>query len=161
MRLKTKIITYVSIVLVCLVLAIAFIVFLVIQPNRLEKLMRATMLKVAGSVVYEVGLQLENNDSERFSKLSRRLIRLEDVYGLSVYDLKGRLHFSSQYMTILAPKLSPETYQHVFQDQQDLFVEEVIDQQNMLSLFYPIVEDDRLLGALTLTFTVESLLAYR
>ncbi len=161
MRLKTKIITYVSIVLVCLVLAIAFIVFLVIQPNRLEKLMRSTMLKVAGSVVYEVGLQLENNDSARFSKLSRRLIRLEDVYGLSVYDLKGRLHFSSQYMTILDPKLSPETYQHVFQDQQDMFVEEVIDQQNMLSLFYPIVENDRLLGALKLTFTFESLQAYR
>ncbi len=44
MRLKTKIITYVSIVLL-FVLAIAFIVFLVIQPNRLEKPGRSTMLK--------------------------------------------------------------------------------------------------------------------
>lgn len=161
MKLKTKIITYVSTVLVSLVLAIAIIVFWVIQPDRLEKLMRATMLKVAGSVVYELGLQLQENDSTRFNKLSRRLIRLEDVYGLSVYDLDGRLYFTSQHMTILEPKIEQAIYQQVFQEQQHLFVEEMIDQQNMLSLFYPIIENDRLLGALKLTFTFESLHAYR
>ena len=161
MKLKTKIITYVSTVLVSLVLAIAVIVFWVIQPVRLEKLMKATMLKVAGSVVYELGLQLQENDSERFSKLARRLIRLEDVYGLSVYNLDGRLHFSSQVMTILDPKLDPNLYQKVFEEKQHIFVEEIIDQQKMLSLFYPIIENDQLLGALKLTFTFESLHTYR
>ena len=161
MRLKTKIITYVSTVLVSLVLAIAIIVFWVIQPARLETLMRATMLKVAGSVVYELELQLQDNDSVRFNKLSRRLVRLEDVYGLSVYDPKGLLHFSSQFMTILARKLSPELYQRVLQDRQYVFVEELIDQQNMLSLFYPIIENENVLGALKLTFTFESLHKYR
>lgn len=161
MKLKTKIITYISILLISLVLTIAVIVFWVIQPDRLEKLMRATMLKVAGSVVYELGLQLQENDSGRFTKLSNRLIRLEDVYGLSVYNLDGRLHFSSQVMTILDPKLDPYLYQKVFEEKKYIFVEEIIDQQKMLSLFYPISENDQILGALKLTFTFESLHTYR
>ena len=100
-KLKTKIITYVSLVLVSLVFAIAIIVFWVIQPARLQKLMQATMLKVAGGVAYELGVELKTDDSSRFNKVSRRLLQLEDVYGLAVYNLAGHLHFSSEFINLL------------------------------------------------------------
>ena len=161
MRLKTKIITYVSLVLVSLVLIIAFIVFGIIQPDRLQKLMQATMLKVADGVAYELGLELQENDSDRFNRISKRLIRVEDVYGISVYNRDGRLHFTSQQMTTLPPKLNPDLYQKIFQEQQHVFRNEYIDSQNMLSLFYPFIEDDVVFGAVKLTFSFESIHRYR
>ena len=77
MKLKTKIITYVSSLLTILVIAIAFIVFGLIQPNRLEKLMKTIMLKVAGSIVYETGIALQADNSPQFKQLTQRLLLLD------------------------------------------------------------------------------------
>ncbi len=161
MKLKTKIITYVSSVLIILVLTIAFIVFGLIQPDRLQKFMKATMLKVAGSIVYEVAVDLQTNDNKRFNRLSRHLLTLEDVYGLAVYDAAGQLHFSSHFMTILPPKLDEEIYQRIFEEQQSLFQKESFYNTEILSLFYPISEENKVIGALRLMFTFDSLQRYR
>ncbi len=86
--------------LVFLVLAIAYVVFGVIQPARLEKLMQSTMLKVCRSIEYELKIVLQTDDDNRFNRFSRHLMQLEDIFGISVYNTYGRLHLTTQYMTI-------------------------------------------------------------
>lgn len=161
MRLKTKIITYISAVLILLVFAIAYMIFAVIQPKRLEKLMEATMLKVAGSIAYELGSDLQTNDSERFARVARRLLLLEDVYGVSVYNERGQLYFSSQFKTTPTAKLEPAIYQRVFMEKTPHFQPETIDHRRVLTLFSPIVLEQNTIGVLRLTFTFDSLQKYR
>ncbi len=162
MKLKTKIITYVSSVLIILVLAIAFVVFWVIQPLRLQTFMRSTMLKIAGGIAYELGTELQTDDNARFNKISRHLLRLEDVYGIAVYNRAGRLHFSSEFKKILMPELSSDRYQKIYHERQPLFQDEFVDNQPVLSLLYPIqLDNDTVIGALQLTFTFESIHQYR
>ena len=162
MKLKIKIVSYVSAALVGLVAAIAFIVFWGIQPIRLRKLEQATMLKVAAGLNYELGTELLTDDSTRFNDVSRRLLQLEDVYGLAVYNRLGRLQFSSEYKKILSPELPEAIYQRVCQEQQTLFRREELEHESVLSLFYPIrLESDDNLGALQLSFNFASLKQYR
>lgn len=162
MKLKTKIVSYVSAALLGLVVAIAIIVFWGIQPNRLRKLERSTMIKVAAGLSYEVGTEIQTDNSTRFNNMSRRLLQLEDVYGLAVYDRLGRLQFSSEFKKILSPELTEGTYQRVYQEQQPLFRQEQIDGETVHNLFYPIqLEDEKVLGALQLSFNFSSLKQYR
>ena len=162
MKLKTKIVSYVSAALVGLVATIALIVFWGIQPNRLQKLEQATLLKVATGLNYELGAELQDDDSTRFNHMSRRLLQLEDVYGLAVYNRLGRLHFSSEYKKILSPELPDVVYQRVYREQQALFRQETLEDETVLSLFYPIrLEDDKVIGALQLSFNFASLKQYR
>jgi methyl-accepting chemotaxis protein len=161
MKLKTKIITYVSLVLIILVLAIAYVVFGLIQPTRLEKLMESTMVKVAGSVVHEFAVDLQTNDNRRFSRLSRNLLILEDVYGIAIYDTTGQLRFSSHFMTNLPSKLDEESHQQIFEEQQHWFQRELFFNTEILTLFYPIAEGNEVIGALQLMFTFDSLRQYR
>ncbi len=164
MSLKTKIITYVSFLLIFLVLAIAYIVFGIIQPNRLEAFMQATMVKVARSLVYEMGVTLQSDDDTRFTRVSRNLLEIEDVYGFAVYNTYGRAHFTSEYMTSPPVDLDPDIYQSVYKEQQYMFQEETVeneDIQTVLSLIYPLTKKDEVLGALRLSFTFESIRKYR
>ncbi|PIE32680.1 hypothetical protein CSA56_14425 [candidate division KSB3 bacterium] len=162
MKLKTKIITYVSSVLVILVFTIAIVVFWIIQPLRLQTFMRSTMLKIASGISYEIGTELQTDDSVRFTKISRRLLRQEDVYGIAVYDHVGRLHFSSEFKKVLVPELSSEHSQTLYHDHQPLFQQERIDNQPVLTLLYPVRLDKKaIVGVLQLTFTLESIQQYR
>jgi methyl-accepting chemotaxis protein len=162
MRLKTKIIIYVSAVLITLVLAIAWVVFVWIQPARLETLSKATMKQVAASVAYEVLLDLQTDGRARFQRLLKRLVPLDDVYGLAVYDAAGRLHRASPDMVELSPTLEKTVTQQVIEQQELMFVEEILDKHEVRSLWYPIIADDgTVVGALKLTFTFAGLRQYR
>ncbi len=165
MKLKTKIITYVSSVLVFLVLAIAYIVFWVIQPARLEKLMQSTMLKVGRSIEYELEMVLQTADEIRFNRFAAHMRQVEDVFGISVYDTYGQLHFTSQTITIHPAKLDPDIYQQVFREKQYVFQEKSIDAddvpKDLMNLIYPIIKDKEVFGALELSFTFKAIQRYR
>jgi len=162
MKLQTKFIIYVSSVLVTLVLSIAFIVFWVIQPARLEHLMQATMLKVAGSIEYEIGDHLRSNDASSFGVLAQRLLELEDVYGLAIYRQDGGREFASQAHDLAEPKLPADIYQTVYHDTRPLFRQERAANREVLSLYSPITsKEQELVGILKLTFTFDSLHQYR
>ncbi|MCP4405422.1 MAG: hypothetical protein GY801_49990 [bacterium] len=62
MKLKTKIVSYVSAALAGLVAVIAIILFWGIQPNRLQKFEQATMLKVAAVLSYELGTEIRTDN---------------------------------------------------------------------------------------------------
>ena len=163
MKLQTKIISYVSSVLVTLVLSIAVIVFWVIQPARLEQLMQATMLKVAGSVEYEMSSYLRSNDASAFVLLAQRLSTLEDVYGIALYDQGGTRRFSSKFHDLAAPNVPEDISQAVYQERRPLFRQETTAaRQQVLSLYYPLSsEQQQEPGMLKLTFTFDSLHQYR
>lgn len=164
MRLKTKIITYVSSVLIFLVLAIAYIVFGIIQPARLDSFMKSTMLKVARSLVYELGFDLRTEDVARFHQIAQSLLEIEDVYSMAVYNSEGRLHFNSQYMAAPPAQLSPDVQRSIFQEGHHIFLEgKSADDavQDVLTLLYPIRKNEEILGALRLSFTFDSIHRYR
>lgn len=163
MKLQSKIITYVSSVLVTLVLSIAVIVFWMIQPVRLEHLMQATMLKVAGSIEYEMGSLLRSNDAAAFALSARRLLKLEDVYGITLYNQHGERRFAPQFHDLAASKLPEDIFQAIYSDKRPMFRQETAGKyQQVLSLYYPIrFEQSTVIGALKLTFTFDSLHQYR
>jgi methyl-accepting chemotaxis protein len=160
MKLQTKIILYVSAVLIILVLAIAYVVFGLLQPVRLEKFMEATMLKVAKSIAYEVRLAVQMHDDERLTQLASSLSQVDDVVGLAVYDTAGKLHFSLEPGNT-PPELPAWTYLQIFDKRQHLFQKEALADQEVLHLFYPISDEQKVIGALRLTFTFESIRQYR
>ena len=165
MKLKTKIIIYVSSVLITLVFAIALIVFWGIQPNRLEHLMEATMLNVAGSVAYEIEQDMQTGNAARFAGLAGRLRGMEDVYGIALYDRAGIRHFSAEFHPLAPPSLPSDALQSIALTGRPLFQHETEadgKRRPLLSLLYPISrEQSGMLGVIKLTFTFEGLHRYR
>ncbi|PID56881.1 hypothetical protein CSB45_09455 [candidate division KSB3 bacterium] len=162
MKLKTKIVIYVSAALIGLVAAIAFIIFGGIQTTRLQRLEQVSMLQIAAAVSYEAGMQLQSDDLKRFNNVSRRLLRFEDVYGLAVYNHMGHLHFSSEYAKVLSPELPDAVYRQVYKKGQELFRRDDIEGETVLNLFYPIrLENEKILGTLQLTSNFASVKNYR
>ena len=158
MKLKTKIITYVSGVLVTLVLSSACVVFGVMQPIRLEQFMRDTMLKVAVGLIYEISMDVQENDHARFDDLTRRLLALGDVHSLIVYAPDGHVRLTS---VAPPPPIAPELLRTIWQSQQPHFETEQVAPQPLESLYYPINAAPTVGGVLKLSFTFASLHAYR
>ncbi len=63
MKLKTKIVSYVSAALAGLVAVIAIILFWGSRPDRLQQLEQATMLKIAAVLSYKLGTEIQTDNS--------------------------------------------------------------------------------------------------